>query len=93
MRMASLRTGRSLQVLERSRAHLQCQCQHLTDLFIWSLCVLNTGARDAAQFAQQKEYDIVLDEEITDRFVIAHTMGGEGDEDEGVRWLLRHLDP
>lgn len=30
----------------------------------------------------------MLDEEITDRFVIAHTMGGEGDEDEGVRWTI-----
>ena len=27
----------------------------------------------------------MLDEDITDRFVIAHTMGGEGEADEGVR--------
>ena len=45
---------------------------------------LKTGAKDAGAFAHQKDYEIVLDEDITETFVKATTMAGEDNGDDAV---------
>ena len=44
------------------------------------------GAKDKAKYVQQDDYDLVIDEEITETFIKAHTLGGTLTEADVVCW-------